>query len=207
MQSTGLNQADLSKYLCDYESGEDGFRISSKGDRCPLLSCEYAVKSYFNVESKMLFYADDAPQKLGCYSVRSLSKIIMTKSSGIVNPPENQTSVKPESWEVVVYVDSVEFGKVDIATLETNAGGFVDITTIFNAVGVSVDLATAKCEGVARDGYRPSTGKNEACHALLSCTDFVKGDVSLDAEHKLVIKKVENCYGNKNLNRIDIVTK
>ena len=205
-QSTGLKGADLDKYLCDYESGDDGFRPSSKGDRCPPLSCSYTTKSYLNVESNNLFYADDAPQTNGCYNVHHVSKIILITSTESTNPPIEQPPAE-SAWEIAIYVDGVEFAKVDISTLETNAGGFVDISTIFKAVGVSVDLSSAKCEGVAEDGYRPSTGKNEACHELLSCEDFAKGDVSLDDKHKLVIKTAESCYGTKYLNRIDIVTK
>jgi len=69
----------LENHLCDYESGVDGFRPSSKGDRCPPVSCLYTKLSYFNVDSTNLIYDDAAPESLsvGCYSVNGLKKILL----------------------------------------------------------------------------------------------------------------------------------
>ena len=77
-QATGIQAGDLDKYICDYEA-KDGFRPSSKGDRCPMVSCSYAAASYIDVGSKMLVYGEDAPMKdgPGCYGVDGLTKILM----------------------------------------------------------------------------------------------------------------------------------
>ncbi|MBQ4360809.1 MAG: hypothetical protein II767_11195 [Proteobacteria bacterium] len=76
--ATGIKAGDLGKYLCDYEA-KDGFRPSSKGDRCPMVSCSYATASFIDVGSKMLVYGEDAPMKdgPGCYGVDGLTKILM----------------------------------------------------------------------------------------------------------------------------------
>lgn len=69
--------AYLEGYMCDYES-KDGFRSSSKGDRCPIVSCSRAIHSYIHLQTHQLFYTDDQPMaKLGCYNVTNLSKILM----------------------------------------------------------------------------------------------------------------------------------
>ncbi|MCL2325232.1 MAG: hypothetical protein FWC40_01825 [Proteobacteria bacterium] len=71
--------AYLEKHLCDYESGSDGFRPSSRGDRCPPVSCLYTKLSYFSLDSANLIYDDGAPDNLsvGCYSVTSLKKVLL----------------------------------------------------------------------------------------------------------------------------------
>ena len=433
-KASGVKTSELGNYLCDYESGEDGFRPSSKGDRCPPVNCSYATQSYFNVESQNLFYAEGTPMTNGCYNVKSLAKVLMytidesaveisiyldgerldrvdASKLETVKTSDGKTAVKVSTLieaakkdgldlsktlcdfkttdlvsnldsscaastcdkvkdlyivldtrtvsddkeakacyevsdvdavymasvmdtypkrEIEVMVDGKSKGKIDIATmsekfiksdlldsvkvsdiltalgvdvnlttskcegvsqssnyrpsskdrcstlltcdvvanatvavltgklnipkaencyntgnfdtleittdgtqpdpgtqgyivkvvvdggtpievditkLEKNDGGYVDISTILAAAGVTADLTKAKCEGVSSDGYRPSTGKNEACHELLSCEDFAKGDVSLDDNHKLVIKGAEGCYGTKFLSEIDITTK
>ena len=71
-----IESGDLNQYLCDYES-QDGFRPSSKGDRCPPVSCSEAIRSYINVQSHELFYAEDAPMTTGCYHVDNLAAILL----------------------------------------------------------------------------------------------------------------------------------
>ena len=69
--------AFLAKYLCDYE-GEGGFRPSSKGDRCPPLSCSFTKMSYVNLSSERLVHDDAATElQVGCYSVTGVSKVIL----------------------------------------------------------------------------------------------------------------------------------
>ncbi len=70
--------AFLAQYQCDYESGEDGFRPSSKGDRCPPVTCTEALRSYLDVTTENLIYADEAPMTTGCYQVSQLAKVILT---------------------------------------------------------------------------------------------------------------------------------
>ena len=140
------------------------------------------------------------PKAENCYNTGNFDTLEIT-TDGTQPDPGTQ------GYIVKVVVDGGTPVEVDITTLEKNDGGFIDISTILAAAGINVDLAAAKCEGVASDGYRPSTGSNEACHELLSCEDFAKGDVSLDEKHKLVIKDAETCYGTKYLSEIDITTK
>ncbi|MBQ9241956.1 MAG: hypothetical protein IJ165_01805 [Proteobacteria bacterium] len=75
---TGIGASELGGYLCDYEAA-DGFRPSSKGDRCPMVSCAYAAESYIDVASKRLVYGEGAPMKdgPGCYGVDALTKILI----------------------------------------------------------------------------------------------------------------------------------
>lgn len=76
--AAGIGASDLGKYMCDYEA-KDGFRPSSKGDRCPMVSCSYAQWSFIDVGSKMLVYGAEAPMKdgPGCYGVDGLTKILV----------------------------------------------------------------------------------------------------------------------------------
>ena len=68
----------LAGYMCDYES-TDGFRASSQGDRCPIVSCSLTIHSYIDTQTHQLFYEDDQPMsKLGCYNVKNLKKILMS---------------------------------------------------------------------------------------------------------------------------------
>lgn len=67
----------LAGYMCDYES-TDGFRASSQGDRCPIVSCSLTIHSYIDTQTHQLFYEDDQPMsKLGCYNVKNLKKVLM----------------------------------------------------------------------------------------------------------------------------------
>lgn len=82
IQKAGNVSADaldayLEGYQCDYESA-DGFRSSSKGDRCPMVSCKLAVFSHIDTRTHQLFYDDNQPMaSLGCYNVTDLKKILM----------------------------------------------------------------------------------------------------------------------------------
>lgn len=69
--------AYLANYKCDFESADDGFRPSMKGDRCAPLSCEVAKKAYVNTDSHKLFFADDSGVTEGCYSVSNIGAILM----------------------------------------------------------------------------------------------------------------------------------
>ena len=73
--------AYLAQYLCDYQSYADNMRPTDKGEKCAMVSCTEAKRSYYNVESENLFYADDAPMKAGCYRVKNLGKILMYKAN------------------------------------------------------------------------------------------------------------------------------
>ena len=67
----------LAKYLCDYE-GENGFRPSSKPDRCPPISCSFSKMSYVSTQSERLFHDEAATElQVGCYSVKAISKVIL----------------------------------------------------------------------------------------------------------------------------------
>ena len=64
-KANNISDADLESYLakykCEYESGDDGFKPSNKGERCAPVSCSLSNKSYINVDTFGVFYDDDAP--------------------------------------------------------------------------------------------------------------------------------------------------
>ncbi len=66
----------LSLYVCDFES-LDGFRPSSKGERCALLSCSVAKEAYINVETHNLFYSDNSGITEGCYNIKNFTAVLM----------------------------------------------------------------------------------------------------------------------------------
>ena len=180
----------LAESKCEAVSVSGNYRPSSN-DRCAeLLTCDKLASGVVSLDTHKVSVGDVS----GCYQTSDVDLIEVT------------TAGDTEGYIVEIYVDNAKAGEVDITKLPTNSGGFVDISTILDAAELSVDLTQARCEGGAEDGYRPSTSDHDDCNEMLSCTDFAKGDVSLDAKHKLVIKDVASCYGTKFLNRIYIVT-
>ncbi len=81
----------LNAYFCDLESATDGFRSSSKGDRCPPMPCT-ALKamtyqnqkvSYDETIWNQAWSAIDAESHkiFGCYKIQGLGKIHVCKTT------------------------------------------------------------------------------------------------------------------------------
>lgn len=66
--------AFLAEYVCDYEA-QDGFRPSSKGDRCKARPCLTTKGSFVNLQTGQMSYEENPGQ--GCYNVKGLKKIIL----------------------------------------------------------------------------------------------------------------------------------
>lgn len=127
----------LAQYICDYESLDDGFRPSSKGERCAMVSCTYTKQSYVNIETNRLFYDDDAPMKNGCYHVSNVGKVLMYKT----------TSTAQKVW---IYLNGEVVGsEIDIDQLpKTTVDGkqAVKISDIFAKANIDADLANYNCD-------------------------------------------------------------
>ena len=136
-----LSDADfdefLGEYICDYESSYDGFRPSSKGERCPMVSCLYTKKSYVNVMSGRLFYDDDAPMTNGCYHVTDVHKVWMYKAN-------------PTAQIIWLYLNGEVVGRqVDIDLLEKydiNGKQAVRFIDVLDAAKIEVDLDLHTCD-------------------------------------------------------------
>ncbi len=182
----GVSDADLdaylAKYKCEYESGDDGFRPSSKGEKCAMLSCSYTKQSYVNVESHGVFYADDAPQKNGCYRVNNVSKILMYE-------------IDEEAVEIWIYRDDEVLAKVDASTLEmTTVGGkkAVTLENLIKGADPEIDLAKYLCD-FRTDDSDQLISVDKSC-APTNCADM-KDSVIILENRKMDDNKAENaCY-------------
>lgn len=70
--------AYLSQYKCDFQS-IDGFKSSSKGERCAPLDCTVTFHGYIDIDSKNLFFTNDSGVTEGCYHVKNFNTILMYK--------------------------------------------------------------------------------------------------------------------------------
>lgn len=70
--------AFLADYSCDYE-GYDGFKASQK---CPVVDCSLATKSYFSLTQNKLVYDASTPMaSKNCYGIGNPKSIIMSKKA------------------------------------------------------------------------------------------------------------------------------
>lgn len=158
----------LAKYKCDYESGDDGFRPSSKGEKCAMVSCLYAKQSYLNVESHGLFYAEDAPQKNGCYRVKNVSKVLMYE-------------IDQEAVEIWIYRDDEVLAKVDASKLQTTMAGdkkAVTLENLLKAADDNIDLSNYLCD-FRTDNSDNLISADKTC-APSSCADLKDSVIILE---------------------------
>ncbi|MBQ9396794.1 MAG: hypothetical protein IJU23_14935 [Proteobacteria bacterium] len=182
----GVSDADLdaylAKYKCEYESGDDGFRPSSKGEKCAMLSCSYTKQSYVNVESHGVFYADDAPQKNGCYRVKNVSKVLMYE-------------IDEEAVEIWIYRDDEVLAKVDASKLETTTVGGKKAVTLENLIkgaDSEIDLTKYLCDFRTDDSDK-LISVDKSC-APTNCADMTDSVIILE-NRKMDDNKAENaCY-------------
>ncbi|MBQ1927071.1 MAG: hypothetical protein II180_13235 [Proteobacteria bacterium] len=129
--------AYLSQYICDYESGKDGFRPSSKGERCPMVPCIYTKQSYINITTTDLFYDESAPMKNGCYHVDEVSKVLMYKAD----------AGAPKIW---VYLNGAVTGiEVDLTQLtatKVDGKDAVKVSDILAKANIPADLTNYDCD-------------------------------------------------------------
>ena len=160
----------LAQYVCDYESSDDGFRPTSKGERCAMVSCSYTKQSYVNTSTYRLFYSDDAPMKAGCYSVTNVGKVLMYKTAA-------------SSQKVWIYLNGEVVGReIDIDQLtKTTIDGkdAVKISDIFAKAEISVDLSNYQCD-MRTDDNEKTLNDAGICSAV-SCDGLKDQYVFLDS--------------------------
>ncbi len=215
--------AFLAKYLCDYE-GEGGFRPSSKGDRCPPLSCSLSKMSYVSTTSERLIHDEEATElQIGCYSVRGIHKVLLidAESDNTGNNDNtgngDNTGNDQETFEsryVAVYVDGTKVGDVDLATLvakafkDANGHTVVHISDVIAAADSTIDLSTTFCDYASEYGtdneWRPS--KKSACSEVRACSYATDAVVALSDSYLTADAAAAGCYSVKNLDTILIST-
>lgn len=169
--------AYLAQYLCDYQSYADNMRPTDKGEKCAMVSCTEAKRSYYNVESENMFYADDAPMKAGCYRVKNLGKILMYKAN-------------PNSAVVWVYtVDDQGKEKsmdidLDIMDAKTQVGGSdaVKLSDLLKAAGMdtATDYSKYYCD-FRVDDAKNTIGTDKAECSKILCSTIIDDYISSPA--------------------------
>jgi hypothetical protein len=210
----------LDQYLCDYQSNEDGMKVSDKGDRCPLLSCIEAKRSYYNVDSNNLFYSDDMHITLGCYKIRQLGKILMLKKTNAstqdpaTQEPGNDEKPVIDSYEIEITYDGTSLGKIDLANLadkvqKVDSKYVIMISDIIKAAKSDIDLAASWCDYFGTDGWSPKDDVSHDCIGIRSCSYSKSAyiDVADTTKRKLVFGgDSPKCYSVKNFSKIVITS-
>lgn len=169
-------KSELEKYMCNYESGADGFRPTDKGDKCAPVSCVYTVYSYLDVHTGKLIYDDSFAKMIGkdtlpgCYQVKDLAKILMT-------------SVSDNSKNFTLFIDGANMGTVDLTTLgdkivEENGQKIVKLSDVFKAIQPNKTAEGFECDLADAEGNKLSADEN--C-PIRSCSDVLKGSIVVDS--------------------------
>ena len=159
----------LAQYICDYESANDGFRPSSKGERCPMVSCLYTKQSYINVMSGRLFYDDDTPMTNGCYHVQGVHKVMMYKA--------NQTA----KWMWLYLNGEIVGRQVDIDLLnkmDINGKLAVRWRDVLEAADIHIEMSQYVCE-FRREGAEKTMTEEGMCDRV-SCEVLQNAFIYLD---------------------------
>ena len=211
----------LSLYMCEYE-GRDGFKPSDKGDRCRIVSCSEAVRSYIHVDSHGIFYAADTPMaNVGCYNVSDAVSVLMYAKDGEQTGGEsgsgenggNESGSGESGTTEDYYIDIVVDGAAPVtvnATELANGSDSVSVAALFEAAGVSVELSSARCEAQvidredASNSFYPSAKDN--CKEWLTCDVMAAGSISLEASTINYSASLSGCYSPKGMNTIAVKT-
>jgi len=185
----------LAEYLCDYESSTDGFRPTSKGDRCPMVSCSYAYQSYVDLDTGNLFYSEEAPMTNGCYSVRGLSKVLMYKANpnaALIHLYVNGT------WIAQIDADKLESKKVIIDGKEA-----VTLESVIQAASPDQVLEGYACD--FRDGTQLFSEADESCKP--SDCDEIKDQYIILKDRTISDGDASSglCYENKSIDAVYMV--
>ena len=198
-KANNISDADLENYLakykCEYESGDDGFKPSNKGERCAPVSCSLSNKSYINVDTFGVFYDDDAPMQDGCFSVRNISKVLMYEV--------NQNAV-----EIYIYLDNELLAKLDASTLTTTKAGDKDavtLETLIKSAKADIDLSKYLCDFRNSDNDKPLSEIDASC-AASNCGDLASQFLILEKAAISDGKDANACYEVENVKAVYIST-
>ncbi len=209
----------LAQFLCEYEA-KDGFKPSSLGDRCKVVSCSETLKSYLNTSTHSMIYDDHTDMaKQGCYNVKDVVSVVMYASAdkpveeggnsgeGGENPGGDGGSLAENNFDIIIDGDLYE--SIDISTLIHD--GSVAVADILNNAGVQVDLTTSLCEVQAIDheddsnSYYPSN--KSKCKDWLSCKIVADGAIVVGENNIMTYVETQSgCYGTTGSNTIAIKT-
>ena len=175
--------AFLNQYICDYQSNEDGFRPSSKGERCPLVSCLETKRSYVNAYSGSIFYGESAPMTNGCYNVKNISNEDARKKNPVYSAGVYLYTANPNSQLVWIYLNGEKLGRsVDLDTLDktvTNGQESVLISDIFEKAQIPQDLNNYLCDFRVGDDLH-TLGTQQSICAPDSCESIKTQSIAID---------------------------
>lgn len=197
-QGVGIPTQDFDQYYCNYESANDGFRPTDKGERCAAVLCsERAELSYLDTASGNLIYDDNANVTDGCYNIKNLGKIILTK-------------VNQDAKYFEIYKDGERQGHVDITTIEnkiiTLNGKKVillkDVLTVLMPSLVKDHLNDYLCDFV--DDSNQAMSANTDCPAR-PCSDALNSYIDINTLD-IIAPNADDaaCYHMNNASKLHI---
>lgn len=169
--SDGSFEDELAKYTCDYESATDGFRPSSKGDKCAPVSCKMALYSYVDLNTGNLVYGAERGENLpGCYNVKNLGAVLMTP-------------INDDAKTFSLYMDGTKMGSIDLQNMgdkivEKDGKKVVLLSDVFERLqpqktdqidALVCDLADASGKKMSDDAGCPAR----------ACKDVLKGYIEV----------------------------
>ena len=178
-------EAVLAQYICDYQSNDDGFRPSSKGERCPMVPCTETMHTYIDAYSGSVFLEDTSPLTNSCYNVRNISNEAADK-----NTPSHIAAVllytaNPNAITVWVYYNGEKTGRnVDLDALDHHSVSGRDavlVSDILQEAGIHDSLETALCDIRIGESAHTVATSNPDC-GRLQCTDFSEQYIYLDGQ-------------------------
>ncbi len=165
------SEEELAKYTCDYESATDGFRPSSKGDKCAPVSCKMALYSYIDMNTGNLVYGPERGEGLpGCYNVKNLGAVLMTP-------------VNDDAKTFALYMDGTKMGSIDLQNMgdkiiEKDGKKVVLLSDVFERLQPQKldQIEALVCDLTDAAGKKMSD--DSACPAR-ACKDVLKGYIEV----------------------------